>query len=233
MDIQYCMKTEEGDNFQGKVADPSHDRLTRQWPDSIMDTPAYQVANVEGYTQELTCESPVLEAGKKDSYRVCVNYIPVNKVVLDSGYPIPNINFLFTLLEDARYFAVYDCLKGFGRLPLAEQLRDLSRFATSMGCFRWTRLPMGMKLSLLAWQAQVDALFFNEMLKTFICYIDDRLTISRTFEDHLVHVKSILQKAKKAGLSLSVSKCKFGYNQVKLLGYIVSRAGLQMDPVMK
>lgn len=89
---------------------------------------------------------------------------------------------------------------------------------------------MGMKLSPLAWQAQMDAIFFEDLLKTFICYIVDGLTFSRDFDSHLEHGETILSKAQKAGLSLSLSKCKFGYSEVKLLGYIVSRAGLQMDP---
>lgn len=161
---------------------------------------------------------------------MCVDYKPINKVMMNSGYPIPNISFLFTLLRDANYFTLYDCLKGFWQLPLHEDSRDYSGFACSMGQFRWTRIPMGMKSSPTAWQAQMDKIFFEELTKTFICYIDDGLTFSKTFEEHLVHVESILQKAQEAGLSLSISKCKFGYGEVKLLGYIVSRAGSQMDP---
>lgn len=76
----------------------------------------------------------------------------------------------------------------------------------------------------------MDAIFFEELLQTFICSIDDELAFSQDFESHLVHVEIILQKAEKAGLSLSISKCKFRYSQVKLLGYIASGAGLQMDP---
>lgn len=61
---------------------------------------------------------------------------------------------------------------------------------------------MGMKSSPTSWQAQMDKIFFQKLTKTFICYIDDGLTFSKTFEEHLVHVESILQKAQEAGLSL-------------------------------
>ncbi|CEP13208.1 hypothetical protein [Parasitella parasitica] len=205
-----------------------HEEIIPSWTGTAL--PGYQVSDVAGISHEVTSETPTVEAGKKDPYRVCVNYKPVNKVMVDSGYPIPNINFLFTLLKDTKFYAVYDCLKGFWQLPLHENSRDLSGFACSMGQFRWTRLPMGMKLSPLAWQAQMDKIFFEELMQHFICYIDDGLTYSATFEDHLIHVETVLRKAEQAGLSLSIAKCKFGYSEVKLLGYIVSRAGLQMDP---
>lgn len=103
----YTMKTEE-DMSQENEVNSSSEMLIRQWPDSTFEAPAYQVADVEGHKQEITSKSPVIETGKKDPYRVCVNYKPINKAMLDSGYPIPNINFLFPLFKDAKYFAVYN-----------------------------------------------------------------------------------------------------------------------------
>lgn len=53
---------------QENQVNSSYDMLIRQWPDSTFEAPAYQVADVEGYKQEITSESSVIETGKKDPY---------------------------------------------------------------------------------------------------------------------------------------------------------------------
>ncbi|CEP17052.1 hypothetical protein [Parasitella parasitica] len=204
---------------------------TRLYSDKIIEPPSFEAVDLNGEKQSYTSSIPsTADAGKKDPYRVCVNYKPVNKVMLNSGYPIPNMNYLFSLLKNAKYYSVFDALKGFWQLPLSVRCRDLSGFSTTIGCFCWTRLPMGMKSSPMVWQAEMDKVFYEEMHRHFLCYIDDGLTYSNTFEAHLIHLEGILRKCKQAGLSLSLAKCKFGYTEVKLLGYIVNQEGLKMDP---
>ncbi|CEP15388.1 hypothetical protein [Parasitella parasitica] len=140
--------------------------------------------------------------------------------------------YLFSLLKNARYYNVLDALKGFWQLPFSVSCRDLSGFSTTISCLRWTRLPMGMKSSPMVWQAEkMDEIFHEEMYRHFLCYIDDVLTYSDTFEAHLVHLEGILRKCQHAGLSLSIAKCKIiEYTEVKPLEYMVNREGLKMDP---
>ncbi|KAF1801915.1 hypothetical protein V8B55DRAFT_1325592 [Mucor lusitanicus] len=110
----YTMRLEEaGEDIAAEESSSSYEMLMRQWAEGDVANQSYRVKNVDGYKQEVTSESPTIEADKKDPYRVYVSCKTVNKVMVDSGYPIPNINFPFTLLKDAKYFALYDCLKGF------------------------------------------------------------------------------------------------------------------------
>ncbi|CEP07091.1 hypothetical protein [Parasitella parasitica] len=193
--------------------DSGFDMATRPWTDKTIAPPSFEALDINGEPQAYTSQVPTTSsAGKKDPYRVCVNYKPVNKVMKNSAYPIPNINYLFSLLKNVSYFSVFDALKGFWQLPLLESL------------------PMGMESSPMVWQAEMDRIFHDSLYKHFLCYIDDGLTYSATFEGHLEHLDHVLGKCEEAGLSLSLSKCKFGYQEVKLLGYIVNQQGLKMDP---
>lgn len=169
-------------------------------------------------------------AGQKDPYRLCLNYRPINQGVLDTGYPMPNINLLFTLLAKAQYYSVFDCLKGFWQMELDESSRDFTGFATTFGQYRWKRLPLGLKVSPQAWQSCVDSILFEELFQFFLIYIDDWLIFYKSFEDHVAHLDQILTKTENANLSLSVSKCKFGYQEVQLLGHLVGSVGFRMDP---
>lgn len=59
-----------------------------------------------------------------------------------------------------------------------------------------------------------------------LVYIDDIVIFSRTFDDHLLHIEKVLCAIKEARITLSPSKCHFGYQSLLLLGQKVSRLGL-------
>ena len=51
-------------------------------------------------------------------------------------------------------------------------------------------------------------------------YIDDILIYSRTFEDHLAHIKQVFKSISAVGLKAQPSKCVFGAQEVPCLGHI-------------
>ena len=215
-------------NDEGDISDePSEQVFQGPYPKAPL--PNKISMDVDGNQREFTSVVPRGQAGNKDPYRLCLDYKPVNAESVDSAYPIPNINFLFTILSGANYFSLFDALKGYWQLELDEESRDLTGFTTTFGQFRWTRLPMGLKGAPGAWQSVKNDIFTEEWLKFFIIYIDDGLVFSQTFEEHLAHLDQVLAKASAARLSLSLKKCKFGYSEIKVLGYIVGRDGFKMD----
>lgn len=59
-----------------------------------------------------------------------------------------------------------------------------------------------------------------------LVYIDDIVIFSKTFEEHISHIDQVFGVINKAKLTLSPSKCHFGYQSLLLLGQKVSRLGL-------
>lgn len=64
-----------------------------------------------------------------------------------------------------------------------------------------------------------------------LVYLDDTIIYSRTFDEHLVHVNTVLDRITKAKLKLRPDKCVFASDRVNYLGYVVSREGISPDPV--
>ena len=52
----------------------------------------------------------------------------------------------------------------------------------------------------------------------------------RTPPQHVAHVRSILQVLRENKLYAKVQKCEFAREQMTFVGYMVSRAGIGMDP---
>ena len=51
-----------------------------------------------------------------------------------------------------------------------------------------------------------------------------------TFQQHLQDLRQVFFKLRDANLVLKSSKCHFGRTKLPLLGHIISRQGLQVDP---
>ena len=63
-----------------------------------------------------------------------------------------------------------------------------------------------------------------------VIYQDDLTTYSKEVKDHYRHLKKIFVKALEYGVSLNPKKCVFVVTEGKLLGHIVSKDGIRIDP---
>ncbi len=69
------------------------------------------------------------------------------------------------------------------------------------------------------------------MLDRFIyVYLDDILIFSHSLQEHVQHVRRVLQRLLENGLYVKAEKCAFHAQSVPFLGYIVSVEGMRMDP---
>ena len=52
-------------------------------------------------------------------------------------------------------------------------------------------------------------------------YLDDIVIYSKTWKEHLEHLRQVLQKLDEAGLAAKPRKCQFATKQCSYLGYVV------------
>ena len=75
----------------------------------------------------------------------------------------------------------------------------------------------------------------NDVIRPFIddfviVYLDDIMFFSRTWEEHVKHVKHVLDVLIRKKLYVKMSKCEFGKTSLVCLGYIVGGGELKIDP---
>jgi len=59
----------------------------------------------------------------------------VNKVTVFDAEPLPIVNNIFAWMAKAQYFSAVDFCKGYWQIPMAENDREKTAFATPFGLF--------------------------------------------------------------------------------------------------
>ena len=77
----------------------------------------------------------------------------------------------------------------------------------------------------------MTALFHDLMHQEVEVYVDDMIAKTKEPEDHLACLRKLFDRLRKYKLRLNPSKCVFGVSSGKLLGYIVSQRGIEVDPM--
>eukprot|EP00253_Pinus_taeda_P030545 PITA_30545 len=76
----------------------------------------------------------------------------------------------------------------------------------------------------------MDTNFRGLINRTVVVYLDDITVFSKERSNHLHDLNHIFQRCKRYGISLNPKNSFFALDQGKLLGFIVSRDGIYIDP---
>ena len=76
----------------------------------------------------------------------------------------------------------------------------------------------------------MDITFHGLIGHSVVVYLDDITIFSKGREEHAFHLKQIFELCRKYGISLNPKKCVFTVTEGKLLGHVVSKMGISIDP---
>jgi Reverse transcriptase (RNA-dependent DNA polymerase) len=72
---------------------------------------------------------------------------------------------------------------------------------------------------------------FQDMVNLFvIIYLDDILIFSNSLGEHRGHIRRVLQRLRERNLCTKILKCTFHTDTIEYLGFIITPAGIHMDP---
>jgi hypothetical protein len=101
---------------------------------------------------------------------------------------------------------------------------------TVAGLFLYRVLSFGVKNAPGFFQ-RVMTYIFRTVHGIFVfIYIDDIIIFSRTEEEHLEHIRIVLEILRKSNFKVNIDKCKFFVKKLKILGKVISEHGIEPDP---
>jgi hypothetical protein len=174
---------------------------------------------------------PALFVKKKDnSLRLCVDYRPLNAVVIKNKYLLPRIDILFDQLAGAKVFSKIDLRSGYHQIRIKPCDIPKKAFSTRYGLYEYLVISFGLTNAPAYFMYLMNLVFMLELDKFVVVFIDDILIYSKTKEDHANHMCVVLQRLRDHRLYAKFSKCEFWLDFVKFLGYTISSEGISVDP---
>lgn len=169
--------------------------------------------------------APVTLAFKRDEgkkSRLCIDFRDLNKIIIPQPQPFPLIEDLMVKTINCKYFTTLDINSAFWSIPLRISDREKTGFVTQEGHYQWTCLPFGLKTSPAIFQRILTNIIRKHNLSDFVmCYIDDIMVFSKSFNEHMNHLQKLLDAIAEEGFRLKLTKCKFAAQSVRFLGHIV------------
>jgi hypothetical protein len=163
------------------------------------------------------------------SPRICVDARKVNCYTMADYERAPPLQELLQRFEGAKFISSLDLSSAYLQVELHEDSRKYTAFLYDSVVYQYKRVPYGFKNSLPAFMRALR-LALGEGTEYFVLtYVDDILVYSKSFEEHLVHLETVIKKLTAAGFTLNAAKCKFCITEVKFLGHIISHAGVAAE----
>ncbi|KAJ9526886.1 hypothetical protein QJQ45_017744 [Haematococcus lacustris] len=170
--------------------------------------------------------APILFVQKKDgSLRMCIDYRALNKLTVRDRYPLPRIDDLFDKLAGKRVFSSLDLQSGYHQIRITEEDVPKTAFLTPMGQFQFKVLCFGLTNAPATFKRMMNNVFKPLINECVLVYIDDILVMSNTPEEHVQHLRQVLQLMRENKFYAKLAKCEFNKTQLAFLGHIVGSKG--------
>lgn len=178
--------------------------------------------------------SPILLVKKKDhTWRLVVDYRHLNALTIKGKFPMPVIDELLDELHGAQWFTKLDLRAGYHQIRLAPGEEYKTAFQTHHGHFEFVVMGFGLTGAPNTFQGAMNSSLSQKpklLRHCVLVFFDDILVFSKTLEEHLQHVKEVLQILQKDKWYVKYSKCEFASQKLLYLGHVISTDGVSTDP---
>ena len=165
------------------------------------------------------------------AWRLTVDYRALNSKIERDFFPIPHPADVFNELAGHKFYSRLDLASGFWQIRIDPADEDKTAFvAPTVGQFAFRVLPMGIKTAPSVFCRLMQKVLAPFLGKFAVTYMDDIGIYSDTLEEHLQHIRLVLDALHQDQLFAKLSKCSFFCTELEFLGHIVSSSGIAVDP---
>ena len=169
----------------------------------------------------------VKKANKK--WRMCVDFIDLNKACPKDSYPLPSIDALVDSTSGCRLLNFLDAFSGYNQIKMHPRDECKTTFITELSYYCYTVMPFGLKNAGATYQRQMDRVLAPMIGRNVQAYVDDMVVTSQVKDQHIVDLEELFTTIAKYRLKLKPEKCVFRVEAGKFLGFLLIEHGIKAN----
>ena len=144
-------------------------------------------------------------------------------------FPIPFIDEVLDNVGGQEAHCFTDEFSRYHHIIITPKDRSKTTFMTEWGCFQYTVMPFGLKNAPVIFSCIVIVAFKDFIHKFMELYFDD-WTVFGLVKHHVESLRLMLDTCRRYQIVLNLKKCLLRVPFGVLLGHVVCRQGLMVDP---
>ena len=162
-------------------------------------------------------------------WRMCTNYIDLNRVCPKDAYPLPNIDRLVNNASGFQVLSFLDAYSGYNQIKMPAPNEEKTTFITEDVNFCYRVMPFGLKNTGTTYQRLLDWIFKQQIRGNVEVYVDDMVVKSQRIFQHLANLEKVFGEIRKYDMWLNPEKCTFGVCGRKFLGFLITHRGIEAN----
>jgi hypothetical protein len=172
----------------------------------------------------------VLVRKKSGEIRLCVDFRNLNRASNKNNYPVPPMEQILQQVFGSEILSLLDGFSGYNQVLMSPPNQLKTTFRTPWGTYAYRKIPFGIINIGATSQRVMDITFCGLINQSIVVYLDDVTVFAKNKEDHLSHLRSVLQRCHQYDIYLNPKNSVFAVEQGNLLRFIVSHEGIIIDP---
>jgi hypothetical protein len=162
---------------------------------------------------------------------MCVDYTDLNKHCPKDHFGLPRIDQVVDLTAGCVLLYFLDCYSGYHQIALKEEDQIKTTFITPYGTYAYKTMSFGLKNAGATYQRAIQMCFADQLHQNVEAYVDDIIIKTRASDDLIADLEETFSSLRRFRWKLNPTKCVFAVPSGKLLGFIVSKRGIEANPV--
>ena len=175
--------------------------------------------------------NPVLVPKKGTTkLRMCIDYTGLNKHCPKDPFALPRIDQVIDSTAGSELLCFLDAYSGYHQIRMRVSDQKATSFITPYGTYCYITMPFGLKNAGATYQRTMQRCLSDQIGRNVHVYVDDIAVMSRKGNDLISDLEETFKNLRRYKMMLNPGKCVFGVPAGKLLGFIISHRGIEVNP---
>ncbi|GBO22745.1 Transposon Ty3-I Gag-Pol polyprotein [Araneus ventricosus] len=142
---------------------------------------------------------------RRTGIRLCVDYRALNAMTVSDNFPMEEAVDLIQSIGEVNVITTLDLLKGYWAIPMDLECKELTSFKTHRQQYQFKVMSFGLKNVSATFQRVINRAL-SQYRNFSRAYIDDIVVYSENWEEHMIHLETILCELRELNFAVNLKK---------------------------